>query len=115
MMILEMASMLLSFKTDTNNRSHKSIEVKGDFFARFQKQMNAMQDGSFKGRGQSLKETLSLTNDKTKNRLIHFYVESLRKGLLAKGKPLNKISLSGDNLFVLKKFLSHCGLLQKDV
>ncbi|MDY7039167.1 MAG: flagellar hook-length control protein FliK, partial [Thermodesulfobacteriota bacterium] len=40
---------------------------------------------------------------------------SLRKGLLAKGKPLNKISLSGDNLFVLKKFLSHCGLLQKDV
>ena len=115
MMILEMASMLLSFKTDTNNRPQKSIEVKGDFFARFQKQMNAMQDRSFKGRGQSLKETLSITNDKTKNRLIHFYVESLRKGLLAKGKPLNKISLSGDNLSVLKKFLSHCGLLQKDV
>ena len=115
MMILEMASMLLSFKTDTNSKPLKSIEGKGDFFSRFRKQMNAIQDGSFKGPATSLKETSSLTNNKTKSNDIHFYLESLRKGLLAKGKPLNKITLSGDDLLELKKFLSHCGLSQKDV
>ncbi len=38
-----------------------------------------------------------------------FYIDQLREGLLAKGKPLNKISLKQEDLSLLKDFLRHLG------
>jgi hypothetical protein len=38
-----------------------------------------------------------------------FYLDQLREGLLAKGKPLNKISLKQEDLSLLKDFLHHLG------
>ena len=44
-----------------------------------------------------------------------FYLESLRKGLLVKGKQLDKISLKGEDLILLKEFLFHCGFSKESV
>ena len=43
------------------------------------------------------------------------YLESLRRALLGKGKSLREISLSKEDLGLLKKFLNQCGLSQEKV
>ena len=42
-------------------------------------------------------------------------LELLRKGLLAKGKSLNKLSLQGEGISLLKKLLFQCGFSQEKV
>jgi hypothetical protein len=39
-----------------------------------------------------------------------FYVDQLRKGLLAKGKPLNKMTIKQEDISLLKAFLVHLGV-----
>ena len=49
----------------------------------------------------------------TKTHKGDFYLELLRKSLLGKGKPLNKISLTSNDLPLLKKLLLQCGFSQE--
>jgi hypothetical protein len=39
-----------------------------------------------------------------------FYVDQLRKGLLAKGKPLNRMTIGQEDICLLKEFLVHLGV-----
>jgi hypothetical protein len=45
----------------------------------------------------------------------HLYLESLRKGLLTKGKPLGCVYLNAKDFPLLKKMLYHCGLKKAEV
>jgi len=45
----------------------------------------------------------------------HSYLESLRKTLLSRGKPLDQISLNRKDLPMLRKFLHQCGFSKEDV
>ena len=45
----------------------------------------------------------------------HRYIEALRKRLLEMEKPLSKLTVSRDDLFLFKNFLYHCGFSQEKV
>ncbi|MFW6148132.1 MAG: flagellar hook-length control protein FliK [Thermodesulfobacteriota bacterium] len=44
-----------------------------------------------------------------------FYLESLRKALLAQGKPMNQVYVKDEDVFLLAKLLLHCGYSQENV
>jgi len=108
-MTLKIVSLPLDYKTNSKGKPIKSEKGNGDFFSTIQGLMNSVQKKSSHraaktpGAGLPLKKGFSL------------YLESLRKGLLAKGKPLHKISINSEDLLLLKKFLSHCGFSREDV
>lgn len=95
-MILKIASLPIGYKTDIS-KPLESGKGSGDFFSTIQRCTEPP------GAGLPPKDGYS------------FYLESLRKGLLGKGKPLNRISLKGQDFPVLKEFLYQCGLSQEDV
>jgi len=95
-MILKIASLPIGYKTDIS-KPLESGKGSGDFFSTIQRCTEPP------GAGLPPKDGYS------------FYLESLRKGLLGKGKPLNRISLKGQDLPVLKEFLYQCGLSQENV
>jgi len=109
LMTLKIVSLPLDYKTNSKGKCIKSEKGNRDFFSTIQRLMNSAQKRSFHrtaelpGAGLPLRKGYS------------FYLESLRKGLLAKGKPLHNISLNSEDLLALKKFLSHCGFSREDV
>jgi len=108
-MTLKIMSLPLDYKTESKGKPIESGKGNGDFFSTIQGLMNSVQKKSSHraaktpGAGLPLREGFS------------FYLESLRKGLLAKGKALHNISLNSEDLLLLKKFLSHCGFSREDV
>jgi hypothetical protein len=107
-MILKSISSPADCKMGSEAQPLKSAKGNGDFFSTILRSTNAVQEGSFhmasepQTAGSTLKEE------------SYFYLESLRRGLLGKGKPLDKISLSTKDIPMLKRFLCQCGFCQED-
>jgi len=95
-MILKIASLPIDYKTDIKGKHLESGKDSGDFFSTIQGLMKSVQRRSFHGSTEPPGAGLPLKGG------YRFYLESLRKGLLGKGKPLNRISLKGQDLPVLK-------------
>ncbi|MCK4828982.1 flagellar hook-length control protein FliK [bacterium] len=106
-MILKTASLLNDCKT-VHNKNHEKYKGKGDFLSNILAAMSRVQKSPFNGQNQH--HLKGLPADKKGPR---FYLESFRKGLLATGKPLDKISLNTEDLPLLKKFLLQCGFSEQ--
>ena len=108
-MMLKIASLPIDPKTGTKGEPLESGKGSRDFFSVIQRLMKSVQKRSLHrytklpGAGLPLEDRYC------------FYLESLRKGLLARGKPLNRISLNSQDLPVLKRFLYQCGFSQEGV
>ncbi len=108
-MMLKIASLPIDPKTGIKGKPLESGKGSKDFFSVIQRLMKSVQKRSLHrytelpGAGLPLEDRYC------------FYLESLRKGLLARGKPLNRISLNSQDLPVLKRFLYQCGFSQEGV
>jgi len=105
--ILQIISSPINCQGGNNGRALKSVKGTRDFFASIQKSLNSAQKKPF------YYPTRPAQTGPALKKGYKFYIESLRKELLVRGKPLNKISLNKKDFFVLKKFLYHCGFTQK--
>ena len=108
-MILKIASLLNDCKI-AHNKNHVKLKGKGDFLSNILAALNRGQTKSFHGQNRLLGTGLPMEKKGYK-----FYLESFRKGLLAKGKPLDKIYLNKEDLPLLKEFLFQCGFSQNNV
>ena len=106
-MILKTASLLNDCKT-VHNKNHEKFKGKGDFLSNVLTSLNRVQKSPFNGQNQH-----SLNGMSADKKGPRFYLESFRKGLLAKGKALDKISLNKEDFFLLKKFLLQCGFSEQ--
>ncbi len=107
--ILKIDSSPIHCSIDSKGGSLKSVKRTGDFFASIQELLNPTQKRAFH------KPTKSVQTGPALIKKYKFYIETLKKELLAKGKPLDKISLNTKDILVLKKFLSQCGFSPKEV
>lgn len=107
--ILKTISSPINCQGGNNGRVLNSVKGTGDFFASIQKSLNSAQKKPFHHPTRPAQTGPALKKG------YKFYIESLRKELLVRGKPLNKISLNKKDLFVLKKFLYHCGFSKERV
>jgi len=108
-MTLEIVPSSINCPRDNIGGMLKSAKGTGNFFASIQELLNPAQKKTFH------KPTMPVQTEPDLKKGYKFYIESLRRELLAKGRPLNKISLNSKDLFVLKKFLFHCGFSQESV
>jgi flagellar hook-length control protein FliK len=109
-MILKLISLAANQKTANQGKGIKSAQGSGDLFSGILESLNtASQKSSPKA-----KTSGGVGVPINKNR-HHTYLESLRKALLAKGKPLNKVALKDEDLALINKFLQQCGFSQKKV
>lgn len=102
-MILKIVSLPINCTRNNIEGNLKSIKGSGNFLASIKESLNPSQKMPFR------KSTKVVQEGKAFEKRYKFYIESLRKKLLAEGKPLNEISLNSNDLFVLKNFLSQCG------
>ncbi len=107
-MLLKIFSLPIDYKTDIRCKPLESGKDSGDFFPIIRKLMNSIQEKSLNSPSEPPRAGLPLKKEH------FFYLESLRKGLLGKGKPLNKISLNSNDLPILKKLLYQCGFSQEN-
>ncbi len=103
-------STFIDYKANNKDGSLKSVKCSEDLFANIIKPLNSVPKKSSHGVDEHSRTGLSFKEER-----FHFYLESLKKALLSKGKPLNKVSLKNDDLSLFKKFLFECGLSQKKV
>jgi len=106
-MLLKTASLGNDCKTVHNN-NHGKFKTKGDFLSNILANLGRSQKSHFNG--QNHHHLKGLSSD---NKGPRFYLESFRKGLLATGKPLDKISLNTEDLPLLKKLLLQCGFSEQ--
>jgi len=104
---LKMASLVLQCRTSGRGTAVESGKNSTGFIPLIQKSMNSVQKESFPQVGGTAEPGLP------GNKGYHFYLESLRKGLLAKGKPLQQISLNGKDISILERFLCQCGFSEE--
>jgi len=107
--ILEIVLSPANCQRDNIGSLLKAVKEPGDFFASILKSMNPAQKKTFH------KPTKPVQAGPALKKGYKFYIESLRKELLSKGRPLNKISLNSKDLSVLKKFLFQCGFSHESV
>ncbi len=108
-MISKIASLPIDPKTGTKGEPLESGKGSRDFFSVIQRLMKSVQKRSLHRYTEHPGAGLPLEDRSC------FYIESLRKGLLARGKPLDRISLNSQDLPVLERFLYQCGLSQEGV
>lgn len=108
-MILKTASLLNDCKT-VHNKNHAKLKGKGDFLSNILAALSRGQTKSLHGQDKTARTGLPMEKKGYK-----FILESFRKGLLAKGKPLDKISLNKEDLPLLKKLLLQCGFSEQKV
>ena len=106
---LKLISSLADQKTANPGKGLKSTQGGGDLFSSIFKSLTTASQKS-SDKAQASGRAGAPIN---KNR-YHTYLESLRKALLAKGKPLNKAALQGEDLALINKFLQQCGFSQKN-
>ena len=104
---LKIASLVLQCNTSGRGAAVESGKNSTGFISLIQKSMNSVQKESFPRLGGPAEPGLP------GNKGSQFYLESLRKGLLAKGKPLQQISLSGKDISILERFLCQCGFSEE--
>jgi len=108
-MISKIASLPIDPKTGTKGKPLESGKGSRDFFSVIQRLMKSVQKRSLHRYTEPPGSGLPSKNK------YSFYLESLRKGLLTRGKPLDRISLNSQDLPVLERFLYQCGLSQEGV
>ena len=116
-MILKLISSSANQKTANHDKGLKSAQGSGDLFAGILKSLNT---ASQKSLSVSKKSPLGAqapggAGASTNKDRYHTYLASLRKALLAKGKPLNEINLKDEDLALINKFMRQCGFSQKRV
>ena len=104
-MISNIISLPINCKIGSKGLALKSEKGNGDLFSYILKSMNLVQKKSFHGLSGPAQAESSHRG---------VYLESLRKALLGKGKPLNKISLNRNDLPLLKKLLCQSGFSPED-
>ena len=104
----KMIPTFIDYKANNKDGSLKSVKCCEDLFDNIIKSLNSVPKKSSHGVDEHFRTGLSFKEER-----FHFYLESFKKALLAKGKPLNKVSLKSDDLSLFKKFLFECGLSQK--
>jgi len=104
-MISNIISLPINCKIGSKGLALKSGKGNGDLFSYILKSMNLVQKKSFHGLSGPAQAESSRKE---------VYLESLRKALLGKGKPLNKISLNRNDLPLLKKLLCQSGFFPED-
>ena len=104
-MISNIISLPINCKIGSKGLALKSEKGNGDLFSYILKSMNLVQKKSFHGLSEPAQAESSHKE---------VYLESLRKALLGKGKPLNKISLNRNDLPLLKKLLCQSGFSPED-
>ena len=109
-MIIKIASLLNNCKTDHNSSQLKAIKGKGDFLSNILTALKRGQMKSFHAQNRPLG-----TGSPMEKKGYKFHLESFRKGLLAKGKPLDKLSLNKEDLPLLKELLLQCGFSEQKV
>ncbi len=107
--ISKIVSLPINCSRDNAEGSMKSVNGPLNFLASIEESLSLSRKMPFHESTELVQEGKDL------EKRYKFYIESLRKRLLAKGKPLNKISLNSKDLFVLKKFLSQCGFSKEKV
>jgi len=108
-MISKTASFFLNQQSKLDPKGLTPGKGSGDFLSAIRQLMNPAQEKT-----SQKSSTLSRTGLPLKKG-HNAYLESLRKGLLVKGKPLTEISLRREDLFLLRKFLHQCGFSQENV
>jgi flagellar hook-length control protein FliK len=108
-MLLKIVSLPINCTRDKTEASLTSVKGTGNFLASIKESMNASQKKPFHGSTKVVQEGKVFENK------YKFYIESLKKRLLAEGKPLNEISLNTNDLFALKDFLFQCGFSRESV
>jgi len=109
-MILELISSSANQKTANHGKGLKSGQGSGDLFSGILKSLNtAPQKSTHKARTPG-GGGAPINKDR-----YHTNLESLRKSLLVKGKPLNKAALKDEDLALINKFLRQCGFSKKKV
>ncbi|MEE9610138.1 MAG: flagellar hook-length control protein FliK [Desulfatiglandales bacterium] len=106
---IKIASLPTNHQSDLLSKSLGAGKGSDDFSSAIRGLMNPIQRNSLKG------STKPLHSGLAPKKGYHAYLESLRKGLLAKGKPLNELSLKKEDLSVLKEFLRLIGFSKEDV
>jgi len=116
-MILKMISSLVNQKAANHGQDLKPAQGSGDLFSGILKSLNTASKKSFSVSQKSFigARTPRGTGAPINKNRYQTYLESLRKTLLAKGKPLNKTALKDEDLALINKFLRQCGLSQKKV
>jgi len=108
-MILQLASLTHQIMKDGGGKAAKSENGDTGFLPIIQKSMTPVRGKAFpytKGHNQ-----MELPGKKEPR----LYLESLRKAFLAKGGSLQNISLSAEDLPVIRKFLCQCGFSDEDI
>ena len=109
-MILKLISSIANQKTANHDKGIKSAQGSGDLFSGILKSLNtASQKSTHKAKAPG-GGGAPINKDR-----YHANLESLRKALLAKGKPLNKAALNDEDLALINKFLRQCGFSKKKV
>ncbi|MGD2029334.1 MAG: flagellar hook-length control protein FliK [Desulfobacterales bacterium] len=105
--ILKTVSLLNDDKT-VQNKNHEKFSGKGDFLSNILANLSRLRKISCNGQNSHYLNGMSADKKDP-----CFYLESFRKGLLAKGKPLDTISLNKEDFSLLKKFLLQCGFSEQ--
>lgn len=102
-MLLKIVASLLDCKTDLKGSSIKAPKGSENNSRSFLEHLNYAQKGSLKH------SITSLPGSSCGQKRFDFYLDSLKKALLAKGKPLNNVAIKTEDLPVVKAFLLKCG------
>jgi hypothetical protein len=105
--MLKIASLVLQCNASRHGTPLESGGNGAGFTPLLQRSMNSVHKGPFARSEGAAQPGLRSSNG------YHFYLESLRKSLLATGKSLGQISLKGGDISILERFLCQCGFSQE--
>jgi len=109
--ILQFGFLPIQREREVNRAATESVSSFGVFFSCLKGLVNSVQKVSPHTLiEQNPQQYRSFTNAHS-----HDYLESLRKGLVSKGGPLQRISLRLKDFSLLQTFLFHCGFSQEEV
>lgn len=108
-LILKILSLPQHFKPASTGSFVPSGKGKKGFFSIIQELMNSVQKQSLRRHTGPPHAGFPL------KRAYDLHLEPLLKGLLPKGEPLQKISFSREDLFLVKQLLHQCGLPRENV
>lgn len=106
-MLLKTASLLNDYKT-VSKSNHGKFKTKGDFLSHILTSLGRGRKTLLNG--QHHHQVKGMSSD---TKTPRFNLESFRNALLATGKPLDKISLTTEDLPLLKKLFLQCGVSEQ--
>jgi flagellar hook-length control protein FliK len=103
-MILNLMSPIINGKASENAKSFKSEKGNRHFSSDMRTALNVFKKGA-----SHMTDKSTEINTTSNKKGYKYYLESFKKELLAKGKPLNKTFLNENDLPLIKTFLLQCG------